>query len=311
MKELNIVSMSGGKDSTASLLVAIEQGAENLMGVFADTGNEHPETYEFVRYLERETGVPIQWVRTSFAERINAKRERLESGNHDWPEDLARQAIEILQPTGNQFLDLCLWKGRFPSRMAQFCTQELKVNPIHEEVIEPAIGHYDRIVSWQGVRANESKKRSTLPQWDMEFGDPETGKGLWNYRPILNWTAEDVFAMHRRMGIRWNPLYEQGMGRVGCMPCINVNKDELAKIANRFPEQIDRIERWEELVSKAAKRGCATFFAIKGEDDVSLEKHGVRNQVAWSRTTRGGKQYDLIKMSEEGSGCQSVYGLCE
>lgn len=311
MKELNIVSMSGGKDSTASLLVAVEQGVENLMGVFADTGNEHPETYEFVRYLERETGVPIQWVQTSFAERINAKRERLESGNHDWPKDLARQAIEVLQPTGNQFLDLCLWKGRFPSRMAQFCTQELKVNPIHEEVIEPAIGHYDRIVSWQGVRANESKKRSTLPQWDMEFGDPETGKGLWNYRPILNWTAEDVFAMHRRMGIRWNPLYEQGMGRVGCMPCINANKDELAKIANRFPEQIDRIEKWEELVSKAAKRGCATFFAIKGEDDVSLEKHGVRNQVAWSRTTRGGKQYDLIKMSEEGSGCQSVYGLCE
>lgn len=36
----NVVSMSGGKDSTAMALLAIERGVENLHLVFADTGHE-------------------------------------------------------------------------------------------------------------------------------------------------------------------------------------------------------------------------------------------------------------------------------
>ncbi|MGA4815516.1 phosphoadenosine phosphosulfate reductase family protein [Pseudomonas aeruginosa] len=40
--------MSGGKDSTALLLLAIERGAEDLQAVFADTGHEHPQTYEYI-----------------------------------------------------------------------------------------------------------------------------------------------------------------------------------------------------------------------------------------------------------------------
>ncbi|MFI8038977.1 phosphoadenosine phosphosulfate reductase family protein, partial [Acinetobacter baumannii] len=49
---INIVSISGGKDSAATLLLALEQNVSNLLAVFADTGNEHEITYEYVRYLE-------------------------------------------------------------------------------------------------------------------------------------------------------------------------------------------------------------------------------------------------------------------
>ena len=38
--EHNIVSVSGGKDSAATLLVAQFLEVPNLVGVFADTGNE-------------------------------------------------------------------------------------------------------------------------------------------------------------------------------------------------------------------------------------------------------------------------------
>ena len=314
MSTANIVSISGGKDSTATLLKAIEDGAENLTAAFADTGNEHPQTYEFVRYLEQRLGIAITWAKADFSDRFRKRREFLQSDKCDWPEDLKQQALALMHPTGNQFLDICLLKGRFPSRMAQFCTQELKATPINEQVIEPLMASHSTLYSWQGVRWDESPKRANLATYELEFGDPDKGTGLWNYRPILSWSAQDVFDMHRRHGVDWNPLYEQGMERVGCMPCINVKKGELREIARRFPEQIERISEWEQLVSAASKRGCATFFTVKGETDVSLERHGVHSQVEWSRTTHGGKQWDLIAHAEaddEAPGCQSVYGLCE
>lgn len=37
-QEINVISVSGGKDSTAMLLLAIERGTENIRPVFCDTG---------------------------------------------------------------------------------------------------------------------------------------------------------------------------------------------------------------------------------------------------------------------------------
>ena len=72
--EHNIVSVSGGKDSTALLLLAMERQPENLEAVFADTGNEHQITYDYVRYLNDEV-FPIRTVRADFARQIAGKRE--------------------------------------------------------------------------------------------------------------------------------------------------------------------------------------------------------------------------------------------
>ena len=36
-------------------------------------------------------------------------------------------------------LDLCIWKGRFPSRKAQFCTSELKTMPLVEYLVWAAL----------------------------------------------------------------------------------------------------------------------------------------------------------------------------
>lgn len=33
--------------------------------------------------------------------------------------------------------------------------------------------------------------------------------------------------------------------------------------------------------------------------------------VEWSRTTRGGRQYDLLADLAEPTSCSSAYGLCE
>lgn len=352
MKTANVINMSGGKDSTATLLLALEQKVENVFAIFADTGHEHRAVYDYLDALEKALDVRIGRYKADFTDRIAAKRKFIandvrygreyatvkvavpgefdESGHQiyrkkkvgggrrvRWTNKAKRRALSVLHPTGIPFLDLCLWKGRFPSTRSRFCTDELKVTVLHQQAFNDifAMG-YERIVSWQGVRADESPSRAKLESIELEFGDYDTGAGLWNYRPILKWSAEEVFDFHRKHNIPWNPLYEQGMGRVGCMPCVNVRKEELATIASRFPEELQRVYEWEALVSMASKRGSSTLIPSSNDPKhnpapyVSYKTHGIFAAAEWAKTARGGHQYDLIEAAKDHTVCQSVYGLC-
>jgi 3'-phosphoadenosine 5'-phosphosulfate sulfotransferase (PAPS reductase)/FAD synthetase len=137
------------------------------------------------------------------------------------------------------------------------------------------------------------------------------GGGLTIYRPIHKWTVDEVFAIHKKHGIEPNPLYKLGMGRVGCMPCVNCSKGELLEISKRFPEHIDRIEAWEKLVGQISKRQSATFFEIDGDNETAYERGNIRKKIEWSQTLRGGKKIDLFAIFEEPAACSSAYGLCE
>lgn len=311
----NVISFSGGKDSTAMLLLAIERDTPDLSVVFADTGNEHEQTYDYVRYIESTTGVPIRWVKAEFARQIAGKREFvLTKWASKWgaPQEAIDRAAAALVPTGIPFLDLCIWKGRFPSTMRAFCSEELKRNPIIEQVQKPLL-ETGNVISWQGVRRDESMRRRFLTEREMKT-TAENGNEMWNYRPILDWTADDCFAIHKKHGIKHNPLYEQGMGRVGCMPCINARKDELLEISKRFPEVIERIAEWEKAVSLASKHEVATFFASDASSDSTLQEHKaagrIEQRVIWAATARGGKQRDFLR-EMDGPVCSSIYGLCE
>ena len=304
MNHSNILSASGGKDSTAMLLLAVEQGIDFQI-VFADTGNEHSAVYDYLVYLEQQLNITIKRVKADFSAEIARKRAYVET---KWREEgvlesIIQDALSVLQPTGNPFLDLCLWKGRFPSRKAQFCTEELKRNPVFEHVILPAL-ELGSVDSWQGVRADESRLRAGYAEREEEGG------GLVIYRPLLQWTVQDVFAMHRKHGIEPNPLYKQGMGRVGCMPCINASKAELKEIGHRFPAEVSRIREWERLVSKASKLGASSFFNAGKTPGVVIEN--IDGVMKWARTTRGGKNYGLFfQPSMYIGGCASAYGLCD
>lgn len=311
MREQNIVSVSGGKDSTALLLLAIERGAENLSAVFADTGNEHPLTYEYVQYLN-DTVFPIRTVRADFTRQIAGKKEYVLTkwADKGVPQEHIDRAAAALVPTGNPFLDLCIWKGRFPSSKAAFCSEELKRNPIINKVQKPVMDAGDDVVSWQGVRRDESLRRRFLVERELKE-EAANGAELWNYRPILDWTAADCFAMHKKHGIKHNPLYEMGMGRVGCMPCINCRKDELLEISKRSPEVIQRIAQWEQAVKAASKREGATFFAAPSDDSEWSATQTIEKVVEWSQTGRGGKTFDWIRIESDSPTCSSIYGLCE
>ena len=61
------VSLSGGKDSTAMLLLMVERGLPIHAVLTADTGMEFPEMYEHLQklddYLFTERGLHLTWLR--------------------------------------------------------------------------------------------------------------------------------------------------------------------------------------------------------------------------------------------------------
>lgn len=340
---LAVVSVSGGKDSTATALCAIDRfGPDHCRFVFADTGHEHELTLEYLRdYLPRRLNVAIDTVRADFTAEIARKRiyiaekwpQKLVSGepgkwvrlvaveadaqkpaapadiyrgsvldgfvwspavrpmSADQAAEIVERALAVVHPTGIPYLDLCLWKGRFPSRKAQFCTQFLKRHPLDRYMLELASDAYPRgikLESWQGVRRDESEaRRNALPR-EM------TPEGWEIVRPIVDWTAQQTVDFIRSRGIRLNPLYSLGCNRVGCMLCINAGKDEISNAAARWPEHIDRIREWEWLVGQASKRGFSTLLhhadGEGGDAEFAYRHCNIDAMVDWSKTTRGGAE---------------------
>ena len=321
----HLVNVSGGKDSTACYLLALERGRP-FRAIMADTGHEHPATMEYAAALGARTGGPqVEFVAADFSDRIRRKRVVVET---KWraegiPETWIERARAVLEPTGNPFLDLCIWKGRFPSRRAQFCTEFLKTDAIWRAVLEPALAR-GPVVQWLGVRRDESPARRNVPRLSRVRtpGMPV----LAYFRPLVDWTAEQCFALHAHHGLEPNPLYREGMGRVGCFPCINASKGELAQIALRYPDAFARIAEWERIVAEASKRGASTFFhsgvtpegramarqGISGGRD-GPSYPGALEVARWALTDIGGRQTSWILdlEREEGLACSSQYGLCE
>lgn len=64
MKQNNVVSLSGGKDSTAMLLMMLERKEPIHSVVFFDTEWEFPQMYKHIAKLEKNTGVKIIKIRS-------------------------------------------------------------------------------------------------------------------------------------------------------------------------------------------------------------------------------------------------------
>ncbi len=211
----HVVSVSGGKDSTATLLLALEEhGLSRVTVVMADTGNEHQATLEYaLDYLPAALGIQVHVVRAEFSDEFAVKRanlERIAAGEPEsavygarqfkyaWTAQAAARALDLLHPTGNPYLDLCLVRGGFPSLKRQYCTEYLKTKPLTEFALE-IIDAGEAVWSWQGVRIDESESRRQRLQGSGACvkAFEEVGGGLFNYRPILRWTAADVFDAHR------------------------------------------------------------------------------------------------------------------
>lgn len=242
--------------------------------------------------------------------------------------EFARSAGLRLKVLGSEGMEaLCARKKRAPSARARFCTEELKLKPFAAYVKSLHAQGFETVV-WVGERAEESKRRAKLPC--DEYSD------LYDCimaRPLLRWTAKDVFDIHARLGAPLHPFYRQGFERVGCMPCCMARKGELTEIAKRYPEVFDRLAALEQKMGRtwAAPGTTPDRFASVAvevereewervsEDDDDNEMRLVRRymETVWLATAHDLKNWatsDVKTMTMgipfEPPNCASRYGLC-
>lgn len=269
---LRVVQFSGGKDSTALVLWAKEQNwPEGFTAVFCDTKHEHPATYAYIEHINQT---------------------QLGGG--------LVTVCSAKYPGGME--ELVRRKGRVPSTRARFCTEELKVFPFRDWLRQQD----GEATIYQGIRADESGPRRAAGK--RLFSDVYDA---WIERPLFDWTADDVFAIHKRHGVEPNPLYKMGASRVGCFPCIMVNKGELKRMGHTDPLIWERAANLE----RAANR---SFFPPAYVPERFCSFHDEKSDT-WYPSVDDVRKYiedadrDQLRMWDrcDMGGCLSVYNLCE
>ena len=294
-----ISTFSGGKDSEAVAIWAMNN-LEDFTLVFCDTGWEDKKTYLHIKSVE---------------------------------EFLGKQMKVLKSSKYKDFIDLCIKKKRVASTKARFCTEELKTRPMIDYIL--SLG--EDVTILQGVRNDESEARKNLKERDEYFrfyfepyGYDKKGRAKYHtyrkkevvayceqftvdvYRPIIKWTAQQVFEYIFQHNRKANPLYYEGFSRVGCFPCISCRHQEIRLIALNYPERIDRIRELEHILGY-------TFFPplyIPKQycDRTVINKKGKRtyyasiDAVVQYVTGTYKNQNDLFEIPK---GCISVYNICD
>lgn len=294
-----LVSWSGGKDSQASLIYAVKESGfplENIEAVFCDTGWEHEYTYKHVTEVCKQMGVKL---------------------------------VTLKNPKYDGMVDMAKKRSRFPSSKRRFCTETLKVHPM----IDYVLSHKEHLLIYQGIRSDESANRSKMDPsctyfkfYFQPYKIDKKGKPKFHtyrkkdvikfckeysddvFRPVFDWTGEQVMSYILLAGQQPNPLYYEGMKRVGCFPCIMCTQSEIANIVKNHPKYIERLESAEaELESTFFAPGFIPkrYARTKGYNTIQDVVEYINDKNAT------GDMFDETEDELSNHRCMSYYNICE
>jgi len=202
---LHVVSLSGGKDSTAMLLRMIEEGMPVDVILFCDTGIEFEGMYRHLEKLEKYINKPIT---------------RLKS-----PHDFEYLLLEHMPRRNNP--ELFGRKGySWAGPHNRWCTSMLKTRIINKYLRELAKDY--TLVQYIGIAADE-------PHRIREFNYPLVDWGM---------TENDCLQYCKDRGFDWGGLYEI-FHRVSCWCCPLQSLDEIRKLWKYFPELWKKLAEWD------------------------------------------------------------------
>ena len=202
---LHVVSLSGGKDSTAMLLRMVEEGWPIDHILFCDTGLEFEGMYHHIDKLEKYIGVPITRLKSEYSFEYLLLEHMPKRKN---PELFGRKGYS--------------WAG--PRN--RWCTAMLKQRVI-DRYLRGLAKEYE-LVQYIGIAADEPQRvrdyRYPLVEWGM--------------------TEADCLAYCKERGFDWDGLYDI-FHRVSCWCCPLQSLDELRKLRKHFPELWEKLRDWD------------------------------------------------------------------
>lgn len=151
-----VVSVSGGRTSGMMLRGVLDAYGGTLPAdvhaIFTNTGEEHPDTLDFVREMSTRWGVEILWLEY----------------DPTAPESYARVDYDTAARDGEPFAALVRAKRYLPNAVTRFCTQELKLAPMRRWMQARYGDDWTNVV---GLRFDEpdrvSKLRARDAAWDV------------------------------------------------------------------------------------------------------------------------------------------------
>lgn len=213
----NVVCFSGGKDSTAMLLMMMEKGYKIDEILFCDTGIEFPDMYKHIKKVEEYIKQPITILKTEktfeymLFEHEKKKGKNKGQKGYDWPGPKSR-----------------------------WCTRYFKQGVI-KKYLKEKYGKED-ITEFIGIAADETERI-------------EKNKSFKNLRyPLVEWSITEEVALKYcyRKGFDWNNLYKK-FDRVSCWCCPLQPLKSLRTLYEEFPELWEKLKEWDNKARRSFK----------------------------------------------------------
>jgi 3'-phosphoadenosine 5'-phosphosulfate sulfotransferase (PAPS reductase)/FAD synthetase len=111
----------------------------------------------------------------------------------------------------------------------------------------------------EGVRGLESQARLTLGEVSRSPAAPSARRAF----PVYEWSRLEVQLYLRWKGFELNPLYDEGLTRIGCIVCPAMHLYELWEVAARlYPAVVEAVlERFAALIDPRLVRDGSWRYA--------------------------------------------------
>lgn len=268
-----IVAFSGGKDSIAMVLNALEAGADkgkielwhhNVDGK-EELGKDFmdwPSTPAYCKKFAKHFGLTYfeSWKVNGFLGEILRNDAPTQATKFETPDGVKQIGGKGPKGTRQMFPQLAA------SLSTRWCSAYLKV-----DIMKRAIANQDRfngkkVLILTGERAKESKARELYAEFEAHFCS-NAKRTVFQARPIHKWTEEAVWAILSRWNVNPAPAYRLGWGRLSCMTCIFGGANQWASVKAIAPERVERIANFERQFGKTINRDGRTTvdqLAAKG-----------------------------------------------
>ena len=147
----------------------------------------------------------------------------------------------ILAPvaSGKTLLERVEDRGMWPLKSARWCTSDAKRGPIERELrrylkAHPRFG--GRLINALGLRRDESPDRARRTPWCRNKRMSVAGREVFDWLPVFDLTAEDVFRIIAEAGQSPHPVYPFGLSRCSCSFCIFASRSDLRRAAELRPD---------------------------------------------------------------------------